>query len=286
MPAETPVRASTQNFLDIEDVQDDIVILKSGACSLVLQVTAVNFGLLSEGEQDALIYAYAGLLNSLSFSIQIIIRSKRKDISSYLRLLKEQETRIKKPVLVEQMRKYREFVETTVKENQVLDKKFYVAIPFSPLELGVSSTLSQTFKPQKGLPFPKPQILEKAKTNLIPKKDQLVRQLNRLGLRSRQLTTQELLQLFYSLYNPESIGQNFASSKDYANPIVQAATSKLQSDEAVSSPAQPGTSPKPAGQAPAAPPPPAPAQSPPPSPASQAISQEVAPTQDSKIKVT
>ena len=229
MPAETPtpVRTSTQKFLDLEDIQGDIVLLRSGACALVLQVTAVNFGLLSEGEQDALIYAYAGLLNSLTFPIQIVVRSKRKDISSYLRLLKEQEARLKNPVLVEQMKKYREFVEITVKENQVLDKKFYIAISFSPLELGISSTLSQTFKPQKGLPFPKSQLFEQAKTNLTPKKDQLVRQLNRLGLKSRQLTTQELLQLFYSLYNPESVGQAFASSKDYSTPLVQAATSKL-----------------------------------------------------------
>ena len=227
LPAETPVRTSTQKFLDLEDIQNDIVLLKSGACALILQVTAVNFGLLSEGEQDALIYAYAGLLNSLTFPIQIVVRSKRKDISSYLRLLKEQEPRLKKPILREQMRKYREFVETTVRENQVLDKKFYIAISFSPLELGVSSTLSQTFKPQKGLPFPKPQLFEQAKTNLDPKKAQLERQLNRLGLKSRQLTTQEILQLFYSLYNPESVGQAFASSKDYSTPLVQAATSKL-----------------------------------------------------------
>lgn len=233
LPAEPPIRASTQDFLDIEDIQDDLVILKTGACALVLQVTAVNFGLLSEGEQDALIYAHAGLLNSLSFPIEIVIRSKRKDISSYLRLLKDQEARLKKPVLVEQMRKYREFVETTVRENQVLDKKFYVSIPFSTLEMGIAPTLSQTFKPQKGLPFSKPHILVQAKTNLAPKRDHLMRQFQRLGLKCRQLTTQELLQLFYSLHNPESIGQNFASSKDYASPLVQAATIELQTAPAM-----------------------------------------------------
>ncbi|OGD62770.1 hypothetical protein A2160_04930 [Candidatus Beckwithbacteria bacterium RBG_13_42_9] len=224
MPNDTPIRASTQQFLEIEDIQDDIVLLQDGSCALILQVNAVNFGLLSEGEQDALIYAYAGLLNSLSFPTEILIRSQKKDVSAYLQLLKEQEAKLKKPILVEQMKMYREFVETTVKENDVLDKKFYVSIPFSPLELGVSSTLMQTARPKKGLPFPKSYILERAKTNLYPKRDHLIGQLSRLGLRSKQLSTQELLQLFYSIYNPGSVGQNFVSTQDYATPLVQTAT--------------------------------------------------------------
>jgi hypothetical protein len=227
LPADTPIRASTQEFLSVEDIQDDIVLLKEGSCALILQVTAVNFGLLSEGEQDAMIYAYAGLLNSLSFPVQIVIRSKKKDISSYLQLLKDQETKIKKPILIEQMRKYRAFVEATVKENEVLDKKFYVSIPFSILELGVTSTLSQAIKTKKGLPYPKSYIFERAKTNLYPKRDHLMGQLRRLGVKSRQLTTQELLQLVYSIYNPESVGQQFVPTKDYTTPMVQAATTQL-----------------------------------------------------------
>ena len=233
LPAKTPIRTSTQQFLEIEDIQNDIVLLKNGACALVLQVTAINFSLLSEGEQDALIYAYASLLNSLSFPIQIVVRSKKKDISSYLQFLKNQESKIKKPALLEQMKKYRQFVETTVKENRVLDKKFYISLPFSPLELGVSSTLAQTFKPQKGLPLPKLHILERAKTNLYPKRDHLIGQLGRLGLKAEQLPTQKLLELFYNIYNPESTGQNFVASKDYATPLVQAATTQLENSSAL-----------------------------------------------------
>ena len=78
--------ATTQDHLDIETIQDDLVILKTGICSIVIQASAINFGLLSEEEQDATIYAYAGLLNSLSFPIQIVIKSEKKDISAYLEL--------------------------------------------------------------------------------------------------------------------------------------------------------------------------------------------------------
>lgn len=225
------IKASTQEHLNIEDIQDNLVILKNGACCLILQITAINFGLLSEVEQDAIIYAYAGLLNSLTFPIQITIRSKKKDISSYLNLLAEQEKKLKKPALKEQLKKYRAFVEETVKKNEVLDKKFYISIPFSSLELGITSALSQTFKPKKGLPHPKSYILEKAKINLYPKKDHLTRQADRLGLRSKQLNTQELLELFYNVYNPESVGQAFVPAKDYKVNLVEPAVAGKKPEE-------------------------------------------------------
>ena len=90
-PTKIPVRASTQEHLDIEDIQDGIIILRDGSCCLTIATTAINFGLLSEKEQEATIYAYAGLLNSLTFSIQIVLRSQRKDISSYVNLVRQAE---------------------------------------------------------------------------------------------------------------------------------------------------------------------------------------------------
>ena len=86
-----PIRASTQQFTEIEDVAQNIIVFVDGSCALILSVTAVNFGLLSEKEQEAIIYAYAGILNSLSFPIQILIRSKHKDITAYLKLLEDKE---------------------------------------------------------------------------------------------------------------------------------------------------------------------------------------------------
>ena len=216
-----PIKASTQEHLSIEDIIDDIVILKDGSCSLTAQVTAINFGLLSETEQDAIIFAYAGLLNSLTFPMQIIVRSTAKDISEYLRLVRQQELKQKKPLLLRQLQKYRQFIESTVKENQVLDKKFYVSIPFTTLELGIGNTIASSFQKKKKLPYPKTYILEKAKMNLYPKRDHLIRQFARLGLQFRQLETKELMELFYSLYNQEAVGQKFVTSKDYNNPIVQ-----------------------------------------------------------------
>lgn len=220
VPAQKIVRSSTQEFLAIEDIKDDLVILRDGSCCLVLQISAINFGLLSEEEQEAIIAAYAALLNSLSFPLQIVIISRRKDVSSYLDGLKRAEEKTTEGKIREQIRKYRDFIEQTVRKSNVLDKNFYVVIPFSVLELGPGGAIKTLIK-KKGLPLPKEYILERAKTALLPKREYLVRLLNRLGLKAFQLDTQSLIKLFYELYNPEVLGERLAPSAEYQKPFVE-----------------------------------------------------------------
>ena len=206
--AQIPIRASTQEQLPLEDVVDDLVILKDGSCSMILSVSAVNFSLLSEKEQEAIIYAYGALLNSLTFPIQLIVRSQKKDISSYLDLLTAQEAHKKNsPLMASMIGSYRKFVGEMVKKNNVLDKKFFVIIPFSALELGVSSTLTSIIRKNTTLPYPKDYILQKAKISLIPKKEHLIRLFNRIGLNTKQLETKEIIKLFYEIYNGESLAK-------------------------------------------------------------------------------
>lgn len=200
-PAQIPLRSTTQDYLDIEDIAGDIVILKDGSAAMIMEVSALNFGLLSEKEQDATIYAYGQLLNSLTFSIQIVMVSKQKDVTDYIKLLDDQLAKTTAVKIQQQLVKYRDFVKAIVRQGNVLDKKFYVAIPFSSLELGVGSTLTSLTKKRQGLPRPMAQILERATTQLAPKRDHLMRLLARIGLRARQLTNSELLQLFFDFYN-------------------------------------------------------------------------------------
>jgi hypothetical protein len=224
-PAKIAIRASTQEHLEIEDIKENIVILKDGSCCLVLATTAINFGLLSEKEQEATIYAYAGLLNSLNFTVQIVVRSVRKDISAYLSLLEERQNKETRKLIKNQIAKYYQFIQEIVQKNNVLDKKFYLVVPMTALEIGVAKSLRKTALRQKGLPFDKNYILQQAKINLYPKKDHLLRQLARLGLKSHQLESQELIRLFFDTYNPESSSQQMAESSQYKTPIVKAAIS-------------------------------------------------------------
>lgn len=204
--AQIPIRASTQDQLSIEDIVDNLILLKDGSCAMISSVSAVNFNLLSEKEQEAMIYAYGALLNSLTFPIQIVVRSQKKNISSYLDLLKVQEAKKKdSPLLASMITSYKKFVSEMITKNNVLDKKFYIIILFSALELGVTSTITSLVKSTKSLPFPKEYILKKAKISLEPKKEHLIRLFNRIGLTIKQLETKEITKLFYEIYNGESL---------------------------------------------------------------------------------
>lgn len=179
--------STTQQHLSIADIRDDIVLLKDGGGALVLEVSAVNFGLLSDREQAAIIFSFAQMLNSLSFAIQIVVISERLDISSYLNLLDQAQKAQTNPLLSEMMTSYRQFIQTTIRENEVLDKKFYIAIPLSKLELGIIPS--------------KEALHQKVKTVLLPRRDQIARQLQRVGLKANQLTTEKLIDLFFNIYN-------------------------------------------------------------------------------------
>ena len=165
------IDSTTQLFLDIFDITNDLVILKDGTSSLILTVDAMNFGLLAEEEQDSIMYAYAGLLNSLNYPIQIVIKSKTKDVTGYLQLLKDQEDKATNRLQQHRIMKYREFVSNLIRERNVLDKKFYVTIPAKPIELGllpVSSVLPGQSQTDIST-VDKSMLIEKAKGILEPK---------------------------------------------------------------------------------------------------------------------
>lgn len=218
------ITSTSQLFLNLYDITNDLIILDDGSVAMVITVSAMNFGLLSEDEQDATIYAYAGLLNSLSFPTQIVIRSQPKDVSVYLRVISQKEQETTNPLYKRRIKSYREFVESLVQEQNVLDKKFYFVIPLSAVEMGFTpASVLPGAKAKPITSYDKSFIIEKAKTNLEPRRDHLIDQLARLGLYSRQLTTQELIQMLYSSYNPESFeGQKITDTQNYTTPLVQA----------------------------------------------------------------
>lgn len=208
----SPVKASTQHFVEIIDIKDDIVLMKDNSACLVVEVGAVNFWLLSSEEQSAIIYAYAGLLNSLSFPVEILILSKKMDISSYLEYLDERIQSQKVDLIKSRLSSYKEFVKTIVKKNTVLEKRFFFAVPFSPLELGVSGTSSTNLN--------KEYLISRAKISLYPKRDHLIRLLSKIGLRASVVQKQAMTELFYNLYNPSATGRKIAPVDSYTDVVL------------------------------------------------------------------
>lgn len=200
---DTPLTSTTQDNIPVAEIADDIVLHKDGSAALIIESSSLNFSLLSEKEQQAVIAAYAALLNSLSFAIQIVIRTQRKDITSYIKNLDEGIRRVQNPKLATVAASYRKFILESIKKKNVLGKKFYIVIPFSSLELGITKSFLSATKRNKTLPFPKSYIIKKAKVVLYPRRDHLIRQAGRLGLKLRQLKTNEITEVFYTVYNPE-----------------------------------------------------------------------------------
>ncbi len=216
---DTPLVGRTQDHLPISEIANNLVLLKTGGAALIMETTSLNFGLLSEREQEAVVAAYAALINSLSFSIQILVRTQKKDVSNYLRHLDEAIPKVKSPKLKTLMVGYKNFISETIKKKNVLGKKFFIIIPFSQYELGISSKSFLSFSKKQGpLPYSKEYILKKAEVVLVPKRDHLIRQASRLGLKMRQLTDMEILELFYNVYNPDIIAIQERKEEDALTP--------------------------------------------------------------------
>jgi len=199
--------ASTQDELEVRDIREDLIITKSGSVAMVIQTSAINFDLLAEYEQDNKIYAFAGLLNSLNFPIQILIRTKRIDITSYVDYLKSQKERDMSEGLRKQLEIYTQFVQNLIVQNDVLDKNFFVIVPFNPgisfPEFGILGNKKKNEEEETYKQMAIDQLLEKAKIFLYPKRDHILKQLSRMGLVGHQLNNTELLSEFYTIYNPE-----------------------------------------------------------------------------------
>lgn len=201
--------ASTQDALEVRDIREDLVVTKSGSVAIVIQTSAINFDLLAEYEQDNKIYAFAGLLNSLNFPIQILIRTKRIDITTYVDYLKSQNEREMSDGLRKQLEIYTQFIQNLIVQNDVLDKNFFLVVPYNPgLTLNDVGFLKKNSKKtkeeeEKYQNMEIDQLVEKAKIYLYPKRDHILKQLSRMGLFGHQLNNTELLSEFYTIYNPE-----------------------------------------------------------------------------------
>ncbi len=208
----SPIKSTTQNFVEIEEIKDDVIIMKDYSATIVIEVGAVNFWLLSEEEQSSMIYAYAGLLNSLSFPTQILIISKKMDISSYLDYLDSNINKQHNELIRTRLLSYREFIKNIVKKNTVLEKRFFFVVPFSPLELGIAGANATSLQ--------KEYIISRAKISLYPKRDNLLRLLSKIGLQGTVMQKQELTELFYNLYNPSSTGRRLAPVESYTDVVL------------------------------------------------------------------
>jgi len=202
MPAKLSA-APSQTIVDIEAIREGVVVLKNGALRAVLMASALNFELKSQTEQEAIIAAYQDFLNSLDFPIQEVVHSRRLDIEAYLGSLSERARNETNELLRIQSEEYVGFVRGFVELANIMEKFFYVVVPFALSEKrdgGLFSGLAQLWGGAKSV-MATERFLE-YKAQLWQRVELVIAGLARLGVRAVPLTNDELLELFYGLYRP------------------------------------------------------------------------------------
>jgi len=201
--------ASTQLFLNIGEIKDNVVVLKNGGLRAILQTSSVNFNLKSEEEQNSIIYAYQSFLNSLDFPIQIVIQSRKLDIDKYIENVKEAASRHENPLLKQQTLEYAEYIQKLVEYADIMEKDFYVIVPYDPYraqKLNPLEKFMQSISSADSLDNIKRRHREFDDLNkhLGERVNSVKTGLEACNLRVTQLATPQLIELFYRIYNPES----------------------------------------------------------------------------------
>jgi len=203
---------ATQEFLEIKDIREGVLILRDNNIRGILMVSSINFALKSDDEQSAIIYAFQSFLNSLDFSCQIVLQSRNLNITPYLDNIKALEKNQPNELLKAQISSYEEFIKGLVQGDSIMTKSFYVVVPYSLMEiLGVGgavkgSGLLNVFS-KKGSGQGHGQGLndedfQKCKNQLWQRMEFLAMGLKRCGLDVIPLTTPELIELFWSIHHP------------------------------------------------------------------------------------
>ena len=196
---------ATKKYLDIAEIREDTVIMKDGTLRSVLLASSVNFALKSEDEQSAIISNYVGFLNSLDFSIQIVIQSRRLNIEKYLNRLKEEEKKQTNELLKMQIADYKQFVGELIEMGDIMSKRFYVVVPYSPFtnnQKKFFDRLKEVLTPASAIRLNKEKFL-KRKRDLMLRVSSVMSGLQSMGVQSALLDTQSLIELYYNVYNPD-----------------------------------------------------------------------------------
>ena len=202
--AQRKITTSVQQYLDIAEIKDDVVVMKDGTIRAVLLVSSINFALKSEEEQNAIVSSYVGFLNNISFPVQIVIQSRKLNIENYVAELKQKEKEQTNELLKMQTKEYIQYIEELVSLGDIMTKSFYVCIPYNPLSdkhKNFWQSFSEAFKPTSLVQM-KGKKFERYKGEIDRRVENITSALASASLNSVRLDTQGLIELYYNTYNP------------------------------------------------------------------------------------
>jgi len=196
--------SATQTFVPIKEVKNGVMVLKDGSMRSIIIASSVNFSLKSIDEQEAIIYQFQNFLNSLDFSVQISVQSRRLDIRPYINLLENRQKENMDDLMKIQIREYIEFIRTFTNDIEVMTKNFYIVVPYTPPSLDIKTgKLSRKDKNKSS--NQKLESFEEDKIQLDQRVSVVVQGLTRCGIRTVPLGTEEIIEVFYKIFNPGDV---------------------------------------------------------------------------------
>ena len=192
-------QGSTQQFLEIDQIKQGVIVLRNRSLRGVIMVSSLNFALKSDDEQSAIVYQFQNFLNSLDFSLEIVVQSRRLNITGYLDKLKDLEKKQENELLKMQTAEYQKFVKDLIAGGAIMSKTFFVVVPFTLVEIpGMGGE-----KNKGTVAGPTEEQFQRAKSQLWQRLEFVALGLRRCGLQCVPLNTSELIELFWSQYHPE-----------------------------------------------------------------------------------
>lgn len=191
---------ASQDFLEFEAIKEGVIILKNKGLRSILMVSSLNFALKSEEEQNAIIFQYQNFLNSLDFSCQIVVQSRRLNMTGYLDKLEEISEKEKNELLKLQIVEYRKFVESILNEGAIMQKSFYVVVPFSVFE-SQETGFGKKARALRGITLSDEEF-RRCRSQLLQRVEFVALGLRSCGLDAVPLNNPELIELFWGLYHP------------------------------------------------------------------------------------
>jgi type IV secretory pathway VirB4 component len=196
------MKNATQEFVPIEDVRDGVVILKDGGMRGVLMASSVNFSLKSDDERQAILLQFQDFLNSLDFPVQILAQSRRLDIRPYIALLEERFKAQNNDLMKIQIEQYIAFVKSFTESTNIMTKSFFVIIPYDAAIISGKGGLLPSFGAKKESKKAKEENFEEKRNQLEQRMGVVEQGLSRCGIRVAKLGTDEVVELFYKIFNP------------------------------------------------------------------------------------
>jgi len=199
---------STQAFVPIKEIKEGVVVMRDGSLRVVLMLSSINFALKSEDEKNSIISSYQSFLNSLPFAIQIYIKSRKLHLDGYLNSLDKQLATQTNELLRLQTSQYKDFIGELLQYASIMEKRFFVIVPFYPSGIEKEGFMNKLFSGASVVDT----TFETQKTELMARVDQIITGLTGIGVRVVALNTEELIELYYTVYNPDTSGEEKISN--------------------------------------------------------------------------